>query len=194
MNHLQLEWSRFVTSAKQARDLHIVNFDQLTSSNLKTQATTQNGQVTVQNVQGRQSQGYASNAGKSQATGARVVNTVRGAGTNQLRVIKCYNCSGEGHIAKKCTAKKRVKDPEWFKDKMLLAQAQVTGVVLHKEQQDFLADRLEENDDCEDLQLHTIANFKAGRVDAYDSNCDDQATTLWLVFLMQNHSMMIQSL
>ncbi|GJS12120.1 hypothetical protein Tco_0368916 [Tanacetum coccineum] len=29
VNHLQPEWSRFVTAANQARDLHIVNFDQL---------------------------------------------------------------------------------------------------------------------------------------------------------------------
>ncbi|GJT45040.1 hypothetical protein Tco_0953755 [Tanacetum coccineum] len=40
-----------------------------------------------------------------------------------------------------------VKDSEWFKDKMLLAQSQEAGVMLHEEQQDFLADRLEENDD-----------------------------------------------
>ncbi|GJZ70884.1 hypothetical protein Tco_0634735 [Tanacetum coccineum] len=29
VNHLQPEWSRFVTAAKQARNLHVVNFDQL---------------------------------------------------------------------------------------------------------------------------------------------------------------------
>ncbi|GJY65489.1 hypothetical protein Tco_0467727 [Tanacetum coccineum] len=29
VNHLQPEWSRFVTAAKQAKDLHSVNFDQL---------------------------------------------------------------------------------------------------------------------------------------------------------------------
>ncbi|GKC64462.1 hypothetical protein Tco_1097060 [Tanacetum coccineum] len=29
VNHLQLEWSRFVTAAKQARNLHSVNLDQL---------------------------------------------------------------------------------------------------------------------------------------------------------------------
>ncbi|GJY99220.1 hypothetical protein Tco_0516650 [Tanacetum coccineum] len=112
VNHLRPEWSRFVTTAKQARNLQVVNFDQL----------------------------------------------------------------GEGHIAKQCTAKKMVKDSEWFKDKMLLAQSQEAGVVLHEEQQDFLADRLEENDDCNDLQLHTTSNFKADHVDAYDSDCDDQAT------------------
>ncbi|GJU33300.1 retrovirus-related pol polyprotein from transposon TNT 1-94 [Tanacetum coccineum] len=83
---------------------------------------------------------------------------------------------GEGHIAKQRTAKKMVKDFEWFKDKMLLTQAQKAGVMLHIEQQDLLADRLEENDDCDDLQLHTTTNFKADHVDAYDSDCDDQAT------------------
>ncbi|GJS76985.1 hypothetical protein Tco_0726866 [Tanacetum coccineum] len=144
VNHLQVEWSRFVTAAKQVRDLHSVNFDQL------TQATIQNGQVTVQNVQGRQSQGYAGNSGKNQASRARVVNPVGNAGANQPRVIRCYNCNGE---------------------------AQEAGVVLNDEQQDFLADTLEETDDCEDLQLQATSNFKEDRVDAYDSDCDDEATT-----------------
>ncbi|GKB84237.1 hypothetical protein Tco_0956509 [Tanacetum coccineum] len=116
INHLQPEWSRFVTAAKQARDLQSVNFDQL------------------------QSQGYASSAGKNQATGARVVNIVGNAGRNQPR------------------------------DKMLLAQAQEAGVVLNNEQQDFLADSLEETDDCDELQLQATTNFKADHVDAYDSD------------------------
>nr|GEV55255.1 retrovirus-related Pol polyprotein from transposon TNT 1-94 [Tanacetum cinerariifolium] len=40
---------------------------------------------------------------------------------------------------------------EWFKEKILLAQAQEVDVILHEDQQDFLADRLEEMDDCDDL-------------------------------------------
>ncbi|GJX76469.1 hypothetical protein Tco_0323280 [Tanacetum coccineum] len=40
------------------------------------------------------------------------------------KAMMCYNCKGESHIAKQCTAKKRVKDSEWFKENMLLAQAQ----------------------------------------------------------------------
>nr|GEY77010.1 integrase, catalytic region, zinc finger, CCHC-type, peptidase aspartic, catalytic [Tanacetum cinerariifolium] len=112
---------------------------------IRTQATIQNGQAMVQNVQGRQFQGYAGNAGKNQASGARVVNTVGNVRANQTREISCYNCNDEGHIAKQRTVKKRVKDSEWLKDKMLLAQAQEAGV----------------------------ANY----VDAYDSDCDDEATT-----------------
>nr|GEW42728.1 retrovirus-related Pol polyprotein from transposon TNT 1-94 [Tanacetum cinerariifolium] len=89
--------------------------------------------------------------GKSQVTGTRVINTIRDVNANQPRAIRCYNYKGEGHIAKQCNAKKRVKESEWFKEKMLLAQAQQSGVILHEEQQDFLADRLEEMDDCDDL-------------------------------------------
>nr|GEW86148.1 hypothetical protein [Tanacetum cinerariifolium] len=75
----------------------------------------------------RQSQGYAGNAEKNQASGARVINIVGYVGENQPR--------------------------------------------------DFLADTLEEIDDCEDLPLQATINFKAYHVDAYDSNCDDKATT-----------------
>ncbi|GJX32826.1 hypothetical protein Tco_0242681, partial [Tanacetum coccineum] len=49
------------------------------------------------------------------------------------------------------------------------------GVVLNDEQHDFLANSLEETDDYEDLQLQATSNFKADHVDAYDSDCDDEA-------------------
>ncbi|GJR99392.1 retrovirus-related pol polyprotein from transposon TNT 1-94 [Tanacetum coccineum] len=137
----------FLSSAYSSR-YHPINNQLRTSSNPITQATIQNGQVTVQNVQGRQSHCYAGNAGKNQALGARVVNTVGKARTNQPRVIKCYNCNTE---------------------------AQEAEVVLNDEQQDFLAGNLEETNDCEDLQLQAIVNFKADHVDAYDSNYDDEA-------------------
>ncbi|GJS65847.1 reverse transcriptase domain-containing protein [Tanacetum coccineum] len=281
VNHLQPEWSRFVTAAKQEKDLHKVNFNQLyaylkqnendanevrvmrhrfpnplallvntynpppsyssqrsfykppvvqqqsptpstqldsgfvipsflltddpiaslnktmmflsttissrfpptnnqlrTSSNPRTQATIQDGKVTIQNVQGRQSRGYGVNTGKGKATGTWVINTVGDVKANQPRVIRCYNCKGEGHIAKKCTAKKMVKDSEWFKYKMLLAQAQEAGVILKKEQLDFLADGSEDLDsDCDDLQLYTTSIFKANHVDAFDSDCNEAPTT-----------------
>nr|GEW92233.1 hypothetical protein [Tanacetum cinerariifolium] len=67
------------------------------------------------------------------------------------KVIRCYNFNGEGYMAKQCTTRKRVKDSERFKKNMLLAQAQEAGIVLNDDQQDFLADNLEETDDCDDF-------------------------------------------
>ncbi|GKD30367.1 retrovirus-related pol polyprotein from transposon TNT 1-94 [Tanacetum coccineum] len=42
------------------------------------------------------------------------------------RRVICYNCKGEGHMSKQCTKPKRKRDDSWFKDKVLLVQAQAT--------------------------------------------------------------------
>nr|GEW02547.1 hypothetical protein [Tanacetum cinerariifolium] len=47
---------------------------------------------------------------------------------------------GEGHMSKQCTKPKRKRDEQWFKDKMLLVQAQANGQVLQEEELEFLAD------------------------------------------------------
>ncbi|GJR98246.1 hypothetical protein Tco_0270420 [Tanacetum coccineum] len=96
------------------------------------------------------SQGYAGNAGNNQASRVSVIYTVGNAWANQPRVVRCYNCNGE---------------------------AQEAGAVLNEEQHDFLVDSLEETDDCEDLKLQATTNFKANHIDAYDLDCDDEATT-----------------
>ncbi|GKC73922.1 hypothetical protein Tco_1119805 [Tanacetum coccineum] len=51
-----------------------------------------------------------------------------------------YNCKGEGHMSKQCTKPKRKQDDSWFKDKVLLVQAQASGQILHEEELAFLAD------------------------------------------------------
>nr|GEX66162.1 hypothetical protein [Tanacetum cinerariifolium] len=56
------------------------------------------------------------------------------------RVIVCYNCKGEGHMSKQYTKPKWKRDEAWFKDKVLLVQAQANGQVLHEEEFEFLAD------------------------------------------------------
>nr|GEY49617.1 hypothetical protein [Tanacetum cinerariifolium] len=60
--------------------------------------------------------------------------------SRKQRVIVCYNCKWEGHMSKQCTKPKRKRDAEWFKDKVLLVQAQANGQVLQEEELDFLAD------------------------------------------------------
>nr|GFA97434.1 integrase, catalytic region, zinc finger, CCHC-type, peptidase aspartic, catalytic [Tanacetum cinerariifolium] len=50
-----------------------------------------------------------------------------GGASGKQRVIVCYNCKGEGHMSKQCTKPKRKRDAKWFKDKVLLVQAQANG-------------------------------------------------------------------
>ncbi|GJT50590.1 hypothetical protein Tco_0976747 [Tanacetum coccineum] len=95
----------------------------------------------------------------NQASGARVINKDGNTRANQPRVIKCYNYNGEGHMGKLCTAKKRVKDSEWFKEKMLLAQVQ-------------------------DEELFWMKN---NHIDAYDSDCDDEATANVIFMVNLSH-------
>ncbi|GKA76740.1 retrovirus-related pol polyprotein from transposon TNT 1-94 [Tanacetum coccineum] len=64
-----------------------------TSSNPRNQATIQDGRVTIQRVQGRQNQSYVGIGNKEIATTSKG-NVV----ASPPRVVKCYNCQGEGHM------------------------------------------------------------------------------------------------
>ncbi|GJW06810.1 hypothetical protein Tco_1569233, partial [Tanacetum coccineum] len=61
-----------------------------TSTNPMTQATIQDGQITIESVQRR----APGNKGKHVATGF------------QGKVVTCYNCRGQGHVEKECYEKK----------------------------------------------------------------------------------------
>ncbi|GJV70439.1 reverse transcriptase domain-containing protein [Tanacetum coccineum] len=132
--------SRFPSTNNQLR----------TSSNLRNQATIQDGRVTVQQVQGRQGQSYSGTGYKSNATSFGVNNA-----SEHARIVKCYNCQGEGHMARQCTQPKRPRNATWYKDKAMLAEAQEAGQILDEEQLAFLTDP-----GIEDL-------------DTYYSDCDD---------------------
>ncbi|GJW03681.1 copia protein [Tanacetum coccineum] len=56
------------------------------------------------------------------------------------RVVKCYNCQGQGHMARQCTQPKRPRNAAWFKEKLMLVEAQEAGQILDEEQLAFLAD------------------------------------------------------
>ncbi|GJR63302.1 retrovirus-related pol polyprotein from transposon TNT 1-94 [Tanacetum coccineum] len=50
-----------------------------------------------------------------------------GSNSGKQRTVICYNCKGEGHMSKQCTKPKRKRDDSWFKDKVLLVQAQASA-------------------------------------------------------------------
>ncbi|GKF74257.1 retrovirus-related pol polyprotein from transposon TNT 1-94, partial [Tanacetum coccineum] len=105
------------------------------TSNPRNQETIQDGRVTVQQIQGRQSQSYAGIGNRGNAT------TSKGNyASGQPRVVKCYNCQGEGNMARQCTQPKRPRNTEWFKEKLMLAEAQEAGQILDEEQFAFLVD------------------------------------------------------
>ncbi|GJT52258.1 retrovirus-related pol polyprotein from transposon TNT 1-94 [Tanacetum coccineum] len=135
--------------AKQARDLHSVNFDQLYAFLKHNEKDTKEVREMQQrfpkplaflantynpppSYSSRQIQYHTQPSEVYQPTQATIQN-------GQVTVQNI-----QGHIAKQCTAKKGMKDTEWFKDNMLFAQAQEAGVVDH--------------------------------ADAYDSDYDDEAT------------------
>nr|GFC70633.1 hypothetical protein [Tanacetum cinerariifolium] len=96
----------------------------------------------------------------------------RGTSARQ-RIIICYNCKGEGHMAKQCTKSKRKRDAEWFKDKVLLVQAQASRQVLQEEELDFLADPGTADSLTNQTVVTTNAAYQADDLDAYDSDCDE---------------------
>ncbi|GKF09244.1 hypothetical protein Tco_0043468, partial [Tanacetum coccineum] len=156
----------FLTAVASSR-FPTINNQLRTSSNLRNQATIQDGRVTVQQVQGRQGQNYFGTTYKSNATRSRGNFT-----SGQEIVVKCYNCQGKGHMARQCTQPKRSRNASWYKQKAMLAKAQEAGPILDEEQLAFLADpRIPAS------QAQTIiprnAAFQTEDLNTYDSDCDD---------------------
>ncbi|GJV78582.1 retrovirus-related pol polyprotein from transposon TNT 1-94 [Tanacetum coccineum] len=125
-----------------------------TSSNSRTHATVHDGHIVTEPVQ-RMAPGNVGNTG---ARGKKVI---------------CYNCRGEGHVARQCKEPKRKLDSQYFKDKALLMEAKEKGDVLDAEAEAFLAD-VECTAPYDQPQALTTTNmFQANHEDAYDSDVDE---------------------
>ncbi|GJY61557.1 retrovirus-related pol polyprotein from transposon TNT 1-94 [Tanacetum coccineum] len=117
--------SHFPTTNNQLRN----------SSNPRQKATTHDGRLTVQPLQGRQNSYVAGTLG----TRANTSGTSRNY-SGQQRAVKCFNCQGGGHMARQCPKSKRKRDVTWFREKVPLGEAQGNGKVLTEEELEFLAD------------------------------------------------------
>nr|GEV03318.1 putative reverse transcriptase domain-containing protein [Tanacetum cinerariifolium] len=136
------------------------------SSNPQQQATINNGRVIVQPIQGRHN---------SLAAGTSRTNT-SGANRNNLRkqrTVVCYNCKRERHMSKQCSKQKSKKDESWFKDKVLLVQAQANRQILHEEKLAFLVDPGIADAQTTQNVITNNATYQADDLDAYDSDCDE---------------------
>nr|GEW11250.1 hypothetical protein [Tanacetum cinerariifolium]GEW68943.1 hypothetical protein [Tanacetum cinerariifolium] len=142
-----------------------------TSSNTKNQATVQDGRVMVQNVQGRQNRGQRTNPHGGGAAGfGGVQNKVGNANPGQAR-----------------------QNSNYYKDKMLLMQAQENGVALDEEQLMFLAGRhdtaIDEDMDeqpVQDLALNVDNVFQDDDCGAFNFDVDQAlaAQTMFMANLL----------
>nr|GEU95471.1 hypothetical protein [Tanacetum cinerariifolium] len=134
-----------------------------TSSNPKTHATVHDGQIVTQTIQ-RRAPGN---------TGTKGIQTTGSGVNNSGKKVICYNCRGEGHVARQCKEPKHAHDSQWYHDKALLMQAKEKGAVLDAEAEAFLADV-----ECtalydQPLALTTTNLFEANHEDSYDSDVDE---------------------
>ncbi|GKD70020.1 hypothetical protein Tco_1324110 [Tanacetum coccineum] len=125
--------SRYPTTNNQLRN----------SSNPTQQATINDGRVTLQPIQGRET---------SFAAGTTMTYTPGASGSNsrKQRTVIYYNYKWEGHLSKQCTKPKRKRDDSWFKDKVLLT------VITHNAA--YQANDLDVYDsDCDELNTAKVA-------------------------------------
>nr|GEX41387.1 hypothetical protein [Tanacetum cinerariifolium] len=160
INHMMSFLTAVVTSRYPPTNNQLRNL-----SNPRQQATINNGRVTIQPILGRQN---SLTAGMSRQYTSGPSGTTLG----KQRVIVCYNCKGEGHMSKQCTKSKRKRDRAWFKDNVLLVQAQANRQVLHKEELEFLANPGIAETQSTQYVITNNAAYQADDLDAYDSNCD----------------------
>nr|GEW16699.1 hypothetical protein [Tanacetum cinerariifolium] len=105
------------------------------------------GKITTESVQRRApgntgNTGYRGNQNNEQ-------------GVNNKKKVICYNCRGEGHVARQCKEPKRPKDFLWHHDKVMILQPKENGTVLDVEAEAFLADvECDEHLDSDDDSVH----------------------------------------
>nr|GEV77206.1 hypothetical protein [Tanacetum cinerariifolium] len=135
-------------------------------------------------IECQQNRGQGTNPRGGGAAGYEgVQNRVGNANLGQAIQVKCYNYNGIGHIARNCTQPKLLQNFDYYKDKMLLVQAQENRVALDEEQLLFLAGGQDNviDEDVDEQPVHDLALnmdnvFQADDCDAFDYDVDEAPT------------------
>nr|GEV34010.1 uncharacterized mitochondrial protein AtMg00810-like [Tanacetum cinerariifolium] len=192
LNTLPPEWSKFVTDVKLVRDLHTTNVDQLHAYlgqheyHANENPSSSIPQIEYAPTVHQQSEFSQPDTGlvvpvfqkgddpidaiNHMMSLLTVVVTSRYPPTNnQLRTSSnpCQQATINNGRPK------RKRDEAWFKDKVLLVQAQANEQVLHEEELEFLADPGIAETQSTQYVVTKNAAYQADDVDAYDSDCDE---------------------
>ncbi|GJS10002.1 hypothetical protein Tco_0366798 [Tanacetum coccineum] len=189
VNNMLPEWSRFITEVKLNRGLKESNFDQLYAYLKQHEVHANENRIMMERFIQPNNDPLALEQSLVQ-DGGSCVQDVRGRynATNQGRPFQRNNARGNGvaemDIDHVNVHAKADQDSDYFKDKMLLMQAQESGAVLDEEQSLFLAGEQVTNVDNDvddspenDLALNVDHVFEADECDAFDSDVDEGPIT-----------------
>ncbi|GJX80359.1 hypothetical protein Tco_0328508 [Tanacetum coccineum] len=144
VNHLQPEWSKFVMDVKLTKDLHSTNFDHLYAYLRHHEAHTNEVRLMRQRYPDplalvantyNSSPSYTSQTQYHQQLSPIAQQYYSPPAQQQSNDVPMVQ-----QRSYQCTKPKRPRNSAWFKEKMLLAEALESGVVLDEEYMEFLAD------------------------------------------------------
>nr|GEW48695.1 reverse transcriptase domain-containing protein [Tanacetum cinerariifolium] len=181
LNNLPPYWSKFVTDVKLVKDLHTTNFDHLNA--YLEQHELHANEVRIMRVHSHDPLALVANHQMAPSH----FNTYQSSYNNpQFQQQFSPSHQGECHMERQCPKPKRKRDATWFRDKVLLVEAQGSGKVLNEEELAFLADpKVAEGPITQTVITHNAA-YQVDDLDAYDYDCDDFSTAK--AVLMANFS------
>ncbi|GKD54839.1 integrase, catalytic region, zinc finger, CCHC-type containing protein, partial [Tanacetum coccineum] len=106
---------------------------------------------------------------------------------SQQRIVKCFNCQGECHMARQCPKPKRKRDATWFRDKVLLVEAQGSA---------YQADDLDaydfDYDDFSTAKAILIANLSSYGSDVLAEITSDSNIIPYSQYLLETQNAAVQ--